>query len=343
MKSKTRAAAGILAALLLATAAESQHSAGSAKSISANSAATQSFSPATQSAISAAVNKELAAFGGNTPVPGAIVGIWVPGKGTFAQAFGSSNLDPKTRLALNDKFRIGSNTKTFVISVLLQLVDEKKLSLDDPVSKFDLGVKIPNAENITVRELCQMRSGLLDAYSAPQYDKVTFTPQTAYTPQQIIATAVSNPPLFPPGAKWNYSNTNYLMLGLIIEAVTHHPIQDEISTRLLVPLRLKNTTFPTTNPDMPLPFAHGYALERQPEPRDAPAPSELSRAAFLRSGTRRKHARPHANPRASAGRTIQTRGERRRARRARYGGESALPSRELAVCELASRAQTSSR
>ncbi len=263
MKRKTRAAAGILAALLIVTAAASQHSAGSAKSISANSAATQSFSPATQSAISAAVNKELAAFGGNTPVPGAVIGIWAPGKGTLVQPFGSSNLDPKTRLTLDDKFRIGSNTKTFVITVLLQLVDEKKLSLDDPVSKFDLGVKIPNAENITVRELCQMRSGLLDAYNAPQYDKVTFTPQTAFTPQQLIATAVANPPLFPPGAKWNYSNTNYLMLGLIIEAVTHHPIQDEISTRLLVPLRLKNTTFPTTNPDMPLPFTHGYALDPQ--------------------------------------------------------------------------------
>ena len=263
MKRKTRAAAGILAALLISTAAASQHSAGSAKSISANSAATQSFSPATQSAISAAVNKELAAFGGNTPVPGAVVGIWAPGKGTLVQPFGSSNLDPKTRLTLDDKFRIGSNTKTFVITVLLQLVDEKKLSLDDPVSKFDLGVKIPNGENITVRELCQMRSGLLDAYNAPQYDKVTFTPQTAYTPQQLIATAVANPPLFLPGTKWNYSNTNYLMLGLIIEAVTHHPIQDEISARLLVPLRLKNPPFPTTNPDMPLPFTHGYALDPQ--------------------------------------------------------------------------------
>ena len=78
MKRKTRAAAGILAALLISTAAASQHSAGTTKSISANSAATQSFSPATQSAISAAVNKELAAFGGNTPVPGAVVGIWAP-------------------------------------------------------------------------------------------------------------------------------------------------------------------------------------------------------------------------------------------------------------------------
>jgi D-alanyl-D-alanine carboxypeptidase len=226
-------------------------------------AGVRSFPPEIQKSLSAAIAKELAAFGGNTPVPGAVVAIWAPGKGTFVQGVGDSNIAPKTPMALDDKFRIGSNTKTFVITVLLQLVDEKKLSLDDPIGKFDIGVKIPNGENITVRQLCQMRSGLLDAYNAPQYDHVTFTPQTTYTPQQMIATAVSNPPLFAPGTKWNYSNTNYLILGLIVETVTHHKIEDEISTRLLVPLGLHNTTFPATNPDMPLPFSHGFGFGAQ--------------------------------------------------------------------------------
>jgi D-alanyl-D-alanine carboxypeptidase len=225
------------------------------------SAAEKPFAPEIQKSLEAAIRKELAAFGGNTPVPGALVAIWAPGKGSFVKGVGDSNIAPKTPMALNDKFRIGSNTKTFVITVLLQLVDEKKLSLDDPLSKFDVGVRIPNAENITVRQLCQMRSGLLDAYSAPQYDKVDFTVKTAFTPQQIIATAVANPPLFAPGAKWNYSNTNYLILGLIIETVTHHKIQDEISKRLLLPLGLHNTSFPTENPDMPLPYAHGFGLD----------------------------------------------------------------------------------
>jgi len=223
----------------------------------------KSFSPETQTAISTAIDKELAAFGGKQPVPGAVVAIWAPGKGTFIRAVGDANIAPKTPMAPDDKFRIGSNTKTFVITVLLQLIDEKKLSLDDPISKFDIGVKIPNGENITVRQLCQMRSGLLDAYNAPEYDNVTFTPTTTYTPQQMIATAVSNPPLFAPGTKWNYSNTNYLILGLIVEAVAHHPIQDEISKRLLVPLALHNTTFPVTNPDMPLPFTHGFGFDAQ--------------------------------------------------------------------------------
>jgi D-alanyl-D-alanine carboxypeptidase len=225
------------------------------------SAAEKAFSAEIQRSLDAAIAKELAAFGGNTPVPGAVVAIWAPGQGALVKAVGDSNLAPKTPMALDDKFRIGSNTKTFVITVLLQLVDEKKLSLDDPVSKFDLGVKIPNGENITVRELCQMRSGLLDAYNAPQYDKVDFTVKTTFTPQQMIATAVANPPLFPPGTKWNYSNTNYLILGLIVETITHHKIQEEISKRLLLPLALHNTTFPTENPNMPLPFTHGYGLD----------------------------------------------------------------------------------
>jgi D-alanyl-D-alanine carboxypeptidase len=221
------------------------------------------LAPEIQKAVSAAISKELAAFGGNQPVPGAVVGIWTRDKGVFVQAAGDANIAPKTPMKLDDKFRIGSNTKTFVITVLLQLIDEKKLSLDDPLSKFDIGVKVPNSENITVRQLCQMRSGLLDAYHAPQYDKVDFTVKTVFTPQQMIATAVANPPLFPPGTKWNYSNTNYLILGLIVETLTHNKIQDEISKRLLVPLGLNHTTFPTENPDMPLPFTHGFGLDPQ--------------------------------------------------------------------------------
>lgn len=256
MKSRTLLVSALALLIIAISASFALRSAAQQKS-----AAQKPFSAEIQNSLNAAIAKELAAFGGNRPVPGAVVAVWAPGKGAFVKAVGDSNIAPKTPMALDDKFRIGSNTKTFVITVLLQLVDEKKLSLDDPVSKFDIGVKIPNGENITVRQLCQMRSGLLDAYHAPQYDKVDFTVKTTFTPQQMIATAVANPPLFPPGTKWNYSNTNYLILGLIVETVTHHKIEDEISNRLLLPLGLRNTTFPTENPNMPLPFTHGYGLD----------------------------------------------------------------------------------
>jgi D-alanyl-D-alanine carboxypeptidase len=230
----------------------------------ARAAGETKFPPAIEKDFDDAVAKELKAFGGAQPspgvVPGAVVGVWFPGRGTYIRAVGYSSLSPQQPMALADKFRIGSNTKTFVITVLLQLVDEHKLSLDDAVSKFEIGVKIPNGDHITVRELCQMRSGIIDAYNAPQYDNLQLTPETKLTPRELIATAVSNPLLFPPGTKWNYSNTNYLMLGLIIEAVTHNPLHDEIERRILQPLKLTHTTFPTASPDMPLPFTHGFAL-----------------------------------------------------------------------------------
>src|SRR5439155_14429006 len=96
-------------------------------------------------------------FAGHTPIPATLIGVWYAKGGSFIRAFGDADLENKVPLTPADHFRIGSNTKTFVISVLLQLVAEKKLSLDDSLSRFQLGVTIPNGENITVRELCNMR------------------------------------------------------------------------------------------------------------------------------------------------------------------------------------------
>lgn len=220
-----------------------------------------SFSIETQQKIETAVNSNLAAYGGTDPVPGVVVGIWVPGKGSFVKSFGYADLSNGEAMDVSDKFRVGSNTKTFVVSVLLQLVDEGKLSLDDKLSKFDLGVDIPNSENITIRQLCNMTSGLFEAYHSPQLDEMEITPYTIFTPQQLIAMAVENPPDFEPGEKWGYSNTNYLLLGLIIEAVTGNKIENETRDRLLIPYTLSNTSFPIDDPNMPEPYSHGYTLQ----------------------------------------------------------------------------------
>jgi D-alanyl-D-alanine carboxypeptidase len=216
----------------------------------------------TQQALVDAANSELKAFGGESPIPGTVLGVWIPGKAPWRKSVGFQSISPEEPIELDDKFRIGSNTKTFVVTVLLQLVDEGKLNLDDPLSKFDVGVKVPSAEKITVRELCQMRSGLFEAYNTPELDKLNITPQTKITPRELVGYAVKQPPLFAPGTKWNYCNTNYLLLGLIIEAIAHHPVEEEIRNRLLVPLGLHNTSFPTSDPNMPVPFAHGYTLEK---------------------------------------------------------------------------------
>src|SRR5262245_23488987 len=105
--------------------------------------------PSLQSAIVASVENNRKRFGGKTPIPATLIGIWDNKGGSFIRAFGYADLEKKVPLTPAGHFRIGSNTKTFVISVLLQLVSEKKLTLDDQLSRFSLGVTIPNADGIT--------------------------------------------------------------------------------------------------------------------------------------------------------------------------------------------------
>ena len=114
-------------------------------SILANPAVAQRLAtdPAVQAAIVAAVAKERQVYGGVTPVPAVLVGVWDGSGGSYIRPFGDADIAAHRALTAQDHFRVGSNTKTFVISVLLQLVDEGKLTLDDPLSKFSLGVKVP--------------------------------------------------------------------------------------------------------------------------------------------------------------------------------------------------------
>ena len=123
-------------------------------------------SPSTQSALVAAVEEDRKRFGGKTPIPATLIGVWDSYGHSFIRAFGYADFEKKVPLTPDDHFRIGSNTKTFVISVLLQLVAEKKLSLDDPLSRFSLGVTIPNGENITVRQEFGTLQTLIDIVAA---------------------------------------------------------------------------------------------------------------------------------------------------------------------------------
>lgn len=224
-------------------------------------------SPSVQSAITAAVERDRRQYGGRAPVPAALVGVW-DGKGhEFVRAFGYADLAQKTPLTTADHFRVGSNTKTFVVSVILQLIGEKKLALGEPLSRFSLGVKIPNADHITIRELCDMRSGLYEAYDTPQFAQLNWKVPKDFRPQKLVAWAVQNKPYFAPNRGYHYSNTNYLLLGLIIEAVTKDSVGDQIRKRLLEPFGLTQTSFPQTEA-MPEPWVRGYGLDRHGDWQD---------------------------------------------------------------------------
>ena len=200
-------------------------------------------------------------------MPGALIGVWDANGHAFVRAFGYADLTKRRPLTTADHFRIGSNTKTFVVSVLLQLVGEKKLALDDPLSRFQLGVKVPNAGHITVRELCDMRSGLYEAYDTPQFARLNGRAPANFSPRMIVAWAVQQKPYFAPNQGYRYSNTNYLLLGLIIEAVTKDSVGDQIRERLIEPFHLTRTSFPQTEA-MPEPWTRGYELDKQHDWQD---------------------------------------------------------------------------
>jgi D-alanyl-D-alanine carboxypeptidase len=227
--------------------------------------------PAIQAQIASAVESDRAFFGGyggKNPVPGVLIGVWDGTGGSFIHAFGYADLATHRKLTPQDHFRIGSITKTFVATVILQLVDEGKLKLDDPLSKFDIGVTIPNAQNITVRDLLDMRSGLFDFVATPEFKyfvdppKLTsgkWGPDTDFDTHTIIKWALVQKPYFPPGTAYHYSSTNYLILGLIIERITGQSVGEQIDARLLQPFHLTGTSYPATLV-MPAPSARGYRL-----------------------------------------------------------------------------------
>ncbi|MFD4355593.1 serine hydrolase domain-containing protein [Nocardia sp. NPDC058518] len=155
----------------------------------------------------------------------------------------------------HSRFRIGSITKTFVATVVLQLVDEGKVTLDGSIAAH-LPEPIPGGDRITVRQLMNHTSGLYDYMKEPGMSTNRWRGDDRFrthAPRDLLATAVGHDPYFAPGARFRYSNTNYIALGLLIEHVTGHRYGDEIRDRVLTPLRLTATTVPGEDPRVPAP------------------------------------------------------------------------------------------
>jgi D-alanyl-D-alanine carboxypeptidase len=125
--------------------------------------------------------------------------------------------------AAGQRFRIGSVTKTFTATLVLQLVDQNRIGLDDPVGRYLPGV-IPAGGKITIRELLQHRSGLDNYTEYPSWMNQAER-SASIRPIDALRFAASLPLLFAPGSQWSYSNTNYIALGLVIEKVTGHPVR----------------------------------------------------------------------------------------------------------------------
>ncbi|HYH08464.1 MAG TPA: serine hydrolase domain-containing protein [Thermoanaerobaculia bacterium] len=204
-------------------------------------------------------------------IPGAMLSV-VPlsGTGAVTVTAGVANLQSNTPLNTSMTMRIGSNTKTFTATVILQLIGSNAiipgttspLTLDTTATQV-LGTQalanIPYANQITMRMLLSMTSGIYD-YNDDAFQELIYdNPGAAWTPQQILNTLQGKQPLYPPNSScsqcpnscirntncWNYSNTNYIILGMVIEKMTNDTAANQLQQRIFNPLRLTSTSLPS--------------------------------------------------------------------------------------------------
>lgn len=179
-------------------------------------------------------------------------------EGTLSASYGTGVRDADRPVSAEDHIRVGSVTKTWTTTVILQLVQEGKLALGDPASKYRPDV--PNGDAITLEQMLTMRSGLFNYTETLELNSaMDKEPQRAWKPEELLALAFAHPPYFPPGQGFHYSNTNTVLLGLIAEKVEGKPLGDLFKERIFEPLGLKGTVFPEISSNsIPEPHPHGY-------------------------------------------------------------------------------------
>lgn len=202
-------------------------------------------------AVDAEIEKQMAADN----LPGVAVGIWIPGRGEYVTAKGKANLETGLARDTTSPFRIASITKTFTATAILQLVDEGKLSTTDKLSKWYPA--FPKADSITVDHLLRMRSGIPDSLDTAFLAEYNANPTGDFTAEEMINRSASRAFEFqPPDQKTVYNNVNYVLLQEIIRKVSGQDIQTRISEKILKPLGMNRTIYPTSSA-FPGPV-HGY-------------------------------------------------------------------------------------
>ncbi|CAL9451110.1 D-aminopeptidase [Streptomyces sp. enrichment culture] len=189
-------------------------------------------------------------------IPGAVVGLWMPGRGSYVRASGVADTRTGEPMAVDSYVRIGSETKTFTVTALLRLVDDGLAGLDDPISRYVEGV--PGGHRITLRHLAEMRSGLFPYTADPDFiHDLLSHPQRSFTPREVLAYGFRHANTFAPGREFQYSNTNLVLLGLVIEKVGGRRLADFLHARVLRPAGLHHTLLPNGG-EFPGPHPRGY-------------------------------------------------------------------------------------
>jgi D-alanyl-D-alanine carboxypeptidase len=217
------------------------------------------------SALDAAAQQGLA----DAAAPGVIVAVQSP-DGLFLEAYGTADPATSAPMTTDMHHRVGSISKTYTGTLLLQLVDEGEVGLDDPVS--DYLDDVPDGDEVTLRMLADMSSGIAsytkdDAWQASYFGD----PLKVWSPDELVEIGLALPPVFEPGESFDYSNTNTLLIGKVIEEVTGQTYDEVIQQRIIEPLGLTNTMWPGASADFPEPHAQGFTLQGETATPDAPA------------------------------------------------------------------------
>jgi D-alanyl-D-alanine carboxypeptidase len=213
------------------------------------------------------LQEKLNEFHANGKFPGATLGLALADGTTMGLAVGLSDVESKTPMTPRDLMLQGSVGKTYVAAVALQLVQEGKLGLDDPLGKYLGGEKwfgrLPNARDITVRMLMNHTSGLVRYEFKEQFTKdLTANPDRVWKPEELVSYILDTAAPFAAGKGWDYSDTNYIVLGMIIERITGSSYYQELARRILVPLNLRETV-PSDRRAIPR-LVQGYAGKDNP-------------------------------------------------------------------------------
>ncbi|MBO1582738.1 serine hydrolase [Bacillus sp. XF8] len=180
---------------------------------------------------------------------------------TWGYAAGVADLSTKKPMKTDFRFRIASVTKTFTATVVLQLAGENRLNLDDSIEKWLPGVIQGNgydAKQITIRQILNHTSGIAEYLRSKEADFFKNT-KKSFTAEELVKIGLSLPPDFAPGKGWSYSNTGYVLLGILIEKVTGNSYAEEIENRIIEPLELSNTFLPGNSSVIPgTKHARGY-------------------------------------------------------------------------------------
>ncbi|QMU76072.1 beta-lactamase family protein [Streptacidiphilus sp. PB12-B1b] len=190
--------------------------------------------------------------------PGVFARITQDGEEVFSAAAGTADTAAPRPITADDRFRIASVTKTYLAAVVLQLAAEGRLALTDTVEQWTPGL-VPGGDTISVDQLLRMVSGLPDYAWAVLGDPPDIGRlQRTFTPEELVRTSLARPDRREPGRAWRYSNTDYVLLGLITEAATGRTLQEAFQERIFDPLGLGRTYLPTSERHLRGAHTRGY-------------------------------------------------------------------------------------